>query len=230
MLSSKVLRINDLQDLKRIQFREFGSEGADEQSWVVAEPAGAGHPETAEEAFPAQDAVPVATPPDLEEQLAVAYRQGREAALQEERERLGSAADMLAQVLDEVTRLRGSLLRNSSHDMLRLVMSVARQVIHCEVRSDPQIILTTIERAMRAAVQADSYHIRVHPDDLARVAEHKPLFLAGISGLQNLTMQGDPAIARGGCLVESEFGEVDATIDSQLEEIRRNLLATLDQP
>jgi flagellar assembly protein FliH len=55
------------------------------------------------------------------------------------------------------------------------------------------------------------------------------LFLAAINGLQNLSFQADPAVGRGGCLLESEFGDVDATIDGQLDQIHRSLLATLDQ-
>jgi flagellar assembly protein FliH len=71
--------------------------------------------------------------------------------------------------------------------------------------------------------------VRVNPADLEVVTERKPLFVAAINGLQNLSFQADPAVGRGGCLLESEFGDVDATIDGQLDQIHRSLLATLDQ-
>ena len=55
------------------------------------------------------------------------------------------------------------------------------------------------------------------------VIEKKPLFIASISGLKNIIFEGDAAIARGGCLVESTLGQVDATLESQLAQIRQHL-------
>ena len=92
-----------------------------------------------------------------------------------------------------------------------------------------ELILTTIDKALRAAVRSDHYHIKVHPDDLALVTEKKPLFITSINGLESITVEGDPQIAQGGCLVESDLGAVDATIEGQLEEIRRTLLSTVEQ-
>jgi flagellar assembly protein FliH len=59
---------------------------------------------------------------------------------------------------------------------------------------------------------------------MAVVMEKKPLLMASISGLKNLTVEENSGITRGGCLVESELGQVDATIESQLEEIREKIL------
>jgi flagellar assembly protein FliH len=129
----------------------------------------------------------------------------------------------LAVAVEEISRLRESLLNNASQDMLRLVLTIARQIIHVELSVNSGIILGTIERALQAAVRADAYHLRVNGEDLALVTEKKPLFLARISGLQNITIEADLTVGRGGCRLESELGEVDASIESQLEVIRRTL-------
>jgi flagellar assembly protein FliH len=158
-----------------------------------------------------------------------AYAQGRQDGLDEARERFGRAADALGRGLEEVARLRESLLSGSSHDMLRLVMTVARQVVQTEISINQELVLKTIERALQAAVQADSHRILVAPEDLALVKEKKPLFLASIHGLKNVTIEADPSVSPGGCRLESELGEVDATVESQLEEIRRTLTAAIGE-
>ena len=142
--------------------------------------------------------------------------------------RLNEVLGALAEGFAELSRLRGKVLNNSTEDMLRLVLAVAEQVIHCEVKADPTIIVSTLHEALQAAIASDSYHVKVHPDDLAIVMEKKPLFMASISGLKNITLEADAAVEPGGCLVESELGQVDATIGGQLEEIRHRLLATVD--
>lgn len=236
MLLSRMIHPCDARDLKRLQLRDLG-EGMPADNFVPFEPVVAPEAEAARPSHaPAPPIEPqeqrAAAPASEEENrcaLEAAYRQGREDALREAREQFGHASDMLAQALEEVSQLRGSLLQNSSNDMLRLVMSIVRQVLHAEISVNPRIIAETIDRALKMAVRADYYHVRVNPADLEVVTERKPLFLAAINGLQNLSFQADPAVGRGGCLLESEFGDVDATIDGQLDQIHRSLLATLDQ-
>jgi len=147
------------------------------------------------------------------------------ASLREQQEQeLCSLLTTLALSLEELGRLREQILKNSTEDMLRLVLAVAEQVVHCEVTVNPEIIVETLQNALQSAISSDQYHVKVHPEDLALVMEKKPLFLASVSGLKNITLEGDECVSRGGCLVESELGRVDATIEGQVRELRQKLL------
>ncbi len=229
MHSSRVFRSEKSQTLKRIRFQEFGADGEvideglliDEESFCEASqpPSVQGTPLTETHSLP----------PNTGKQIEEAYLQGKEEGQQEIRLQFENSLELFARGIEEIGRLRSTLLQNSAQDMLRLVLSIARQVIHCEVSLNRELVLTTIEKALRAAVRCDHYHIKVHPDDLALVTEQKPLFVTSINGLENITVEGDPQIVRGGCLLESELGMVDATVDGQLEEIRRTLLSTVEQ-
>lgn len=232
---SKLIRSTNPQDLRPLQFRELGSDiPADHFHPLDHHHVPPSEPERGcdQAAMPEESAATPQPPSTIDHQreLEAAFRQGREDAQQEAREQFGHASDMLAQSLEEVSRLRGSLLQNSSNDMLRLVMSIVRQILHAETSVNPQIVIDTIERALNMAVRADYYHVRINPADMQLVTDHKPLFLASINGLKNLSFQPDPGISRGGCLLESEIGDVDATIDGQLDLIHRSLLATLERP
>jgi flagellar assembly protein FliH len=161
---------------------------------------------------------------DVESKIEEAYARGKREGSEKAEKCFGETAQAFSAALEDISRLRGSILRNSTDDMLRLVMAIAEQVISCTVELNPEIIHHTIVKALQAAVDSDVYHIKVHPDDMVVVMEKKPLLLAGISGLKNITVEASPEVTRGGCLVESDLGEVDATIESQLEEIRRKIL------
>ncbi len=102
-------------------------------------------------------------------------------------------------------------------------MAVAEQVIRRSVDVDPNVVLSIIENALQASVRSDSYRICINPADLEAVTKQKPLFLASISGLKNISFEADSSISPGGCRVDSELGDVDATIETQLESIRHAL-------
>ncbi len=219
MSLSKIYRGEEAKSLKSFQFMSFGT---DEMAPPLpAEPSAA-------------DPSPLVTPPpavaghsaqEVEEAYARGFREGLDSA----GERLESATQALAAALDEISRLRETLARNSRQDMLRLVMTVAEQVIRQQAAVDSGVVLKIIENALQESVRADHYRIRVNPADLAAVTEQKPLFLASISGLKNLHIEADASISAGGCRVDSEFGDVDATLETQLDTIRQALREALTQ-
>jgi flagellar assembly protein FliH len=147
---------------------------------------------------------------------------------EEAEQRLNDTTRTLGGAIVELSRLREKILKNSTNDMLQLVMAISRKVIQHEIQSREEVILNIITQAMHAAIKADEFHIKVNPDDFQVVTDNKPLFLASISGLNNITFEADPSIDRGGCLVESDLGQVDATIETKLDEIYQQLFKATD--
>lgn len=211
MSLSRIYRGADAAALEPFEFRSFGGDAAAGGKAPVAPGNAAPQP------------VPTGSGAASEQQLKEAYARGFQEGRAAGEERLDNAAQALAEALEEVTRLRESLARSSRRDMLRLVMAVAEQILRREVRADSQVVLQIIEHALQESVRADHYRVRVNPVDLQQVTERKPLFLASISGLKNLSIETDETISAGGCRVDSELGDVDATLETQLESIRAAL-------
>ncbi len=155
--------------------------------------------------------------------VEAAFARGRQNGIDSTEKQLATAAQALAMAAEELSRLRDSQAKNSSNDMLRLVFAVAEQIIGREVSADPAIVATIIEKALQASVRSDQYRIAVNPADLETVNQQKPLFLASVSGLKNLSIETDATITAGGCRVDSELGDVDATIETQLDTIKEAL-------
>ena len=221
---SKIYRGVEIAEVREFHFGSFGEGGtltaATAQAFVADLPARA---KTATGSPPAPAAAPAGSKKDSDE----AYARGQRDAMSAAAVRLESSAKALATALTEVSQLRIQMAQNSRDDMLRLVMAIAEQVIQREVSVHPDIITQVITEALKASVRADHYRIKVNPADLAAVNEHKPLFLASISGLKNLMIEADALVTAGGCKVESDLGEVDATLETQLAAIRQALQEAL---
>jgi flagellar assembly protein FliH len=214
---SKIYRGAEIAEIRDFHFSSFGEGGkvtGAVHAFVVDPPAKAKAPAGSSAPSPA-----VVTKKDIDE----AYARGQHDAMSATASRLESSAQALAAALKQVDQLRTQMARNSRDDMLRLVMAIAEQIIHREVSIHADIITQVIDEALKASVRADHYRIKVNPVDLAAVNEHKPLFLASISSLKNLMVEADPAVTAGGCKIESDLGEVDATLETQLVAIRQVL-------
>lgn len=148
-----------------------------------------------------------------------AYDEGRKDGVAATEEHLGQVTKALAAACSEINDLKETMLQRSSDDMLRLVLAIAQRVVQAELSISNDVIARTVQQAIQMAVSAEEFHIMVNPDDLQVVQEHKPLFIASLSGLSNIEFVSDKEISRGGCVLESPLGRVDATIEAQMEAI-----------
>ena len=88
--------------------------------------------------------------------------------------------------------------------------ALARQVVRGELAARPELVAAVAREAVGALLQsAQHIVVRVHPDDLPLVAQ---------GAAEDLERRGarlvaDAALARGGCVVESDIGSVDAGIE-----------------
>ncbi len=160
----------------------------------------------------------------IEEQ---AYQDGVAAGLKQAEDKLAQATNALTQAAQKLSTQSESIMQRSAEDMLHLVMAIARRIIQVEVNEHKETIVRIVQQTISAAVQAEEFHIRVNPEDLHILNEHKPLFIASLSGLSNIEFVSDGSITRGGCVLESSAGRVDATLETQLDEIFAHLKETM---
>ncbi len=157
------------------------------------------------------------------------YDKGLQDGLKQAEEQFLATLQSLQSILGDIDRLREDILKNSSEDMIRLIIAIARQVIRTEISIQPEIIVNTLGEALQVAVRSDECVVRIHPDDLEFVSSAKADFMSRINDLKNISIETDPRISRGGCVIESDYGKVDATVETQLEEIYQHLSASSDK-
>jgi len=91
-------------------------------------------------------------------------------------------------------------------------VSLARQVVRGELAANPQQVAAVAQEAIEALLlSARHVTVRVHPDDQPLVAQGA----AEILEARGARLVADAAVTRGGCIVESDIGIIDASIESR---------------
>jgi flagellar assembly protein FliH len=126
-------------------------------------------------------------------------------------------------LLRSMDDLKQEILALYEREIVELVLAVAEKVIHRTIRSDDAAIKGTVLSALKLAAEKSKATLRVNPEDVDYVEELRPEFFAAVKELKALTVTSDPSITRGGCLLESPYGDVDARIETQLEKIHQCL-------
>lgn len=109
--------------------------------------------------------------------------------------------------------------------IVELALEIAEKVIAKAVTEDPEIIASVLQRAKHEIVDARQIRIWLNPADFKILSELRPdLIKTGEEAGRTIEVAASDAVARGGCRLETESGLVDATVPTQIEEIRRQLL------
>jgi flagellar assembly protein FliH len=122
-------------------------------------------------------------------------------------------------LLRSLDDLREEILAHYEREITELVFVIAQKVIHREIRSDDAAIEGTVLSALKLAAEKSKATLRVNPADFDYVEELRPELFAAVKELKALTVTSDPSITRGGCLLESPYGDVDARVETQLDKI-----------
>lgn len=157
-----------------------------------------------------------------------AYRKGLEMGQAEGQKmafkRLEPLADTFLKALNEVESLRKTLTERHLMDLLEVVIAISEKIIHHEIHLAPDIILETIKAASVHLADADAVILRLHPSDYEYIREIEELLKDKLTGRKSISFVEDGGIDRGGVLIETELGTIDASIRSQIELIRDVLM------
>lgn len=151
-----------------------------------------------------------------EKGLSDGIRKGRDL---ERRETL-QARQAMSQIVKEMSVLKKNALENLEGEILQLTLAVAEKVIHLETATNREVIRGVLREAIKNVGDRESMKIRLHPQDFHFMMEIKSDFLQSFDGVRNVTFAEDESIQRGGAIIETVCGEVDARLDQQCSEIK----------
>jgi flagellar assembly protein FliH len=126
----------------------------------------------------------------------------------------------LAQTLEELSALRADMIRRTERQMVQLALAIASRLVHREITIDRGLLAGMARVALDRLGEHASATIRLHPDDYLAVTSVQTAPWAS----EQVRLVADPQVSRGGCLVQSDFGFMDASADAQIHELARLLL------
>jgi flagellar assembly protein FliH len=127
---------------------------------------------------------------------------------------------MAEQVVAQVRVAREEALASCERDLVELAFQIAEKVVRQRVAADPDATLGVLEHALRKAFVRDGLTVLCNPADLERLSGASEILQTRVGSLSGLSLIGDRRISQGGVVVRTDAGDIDATIESQLERLR----------
>lgn len=148
--------------------------------------------------------------------LAEARRVGHAEGLQAAH---GEATEIRARALAAAARVRAQAQR----EVATVALRVAEKLLASELATRPEVVVDVAAAAL-ALTRGAGLTLRAHPEDVAALAAARPRLLAALAEPCDVELRADAAVSRGGCVIETEAGTVDARLEVQLAALERALL------
>lgn len=109
-------------------------------------------------------------------------------------------------------------------EMIRLAVKIAEKIIGEELHSRPETIVSIARECLRTVRHELSLTLRVNPQDTDEVQRNLDSLTEVTGAGRRIQVVADPAVACGGCIVDSAVGVIDARLETQLKCLEEILL------
>ncbi len=158
-----------------------------------------------------------------EEGFRAGLAKGREQGYREYTDLLSEAR----QVIEISKQDYSKYLESSEEVILKLAMSVAEKVIGIHLSENPEDFAFLVKKAVREVKEHSNITIQINPNYYQVIVNQKEQLTAILNGETDLFIYPNEELNETDCVIESSFGKINASVDTQLSEIKEKLLALL---
>ena len=159
----------------------------------------------------------------LEAARAEGYAAGREEAAAEARSAISEAQVALQGAAQALVAEREALADATERAAVELALRLAAKVVGAQVATDPELVVEAVRGALRLLMDRERFTVLVNPADLEVVRDGLTAVVAELGGVEHFDVQAERRVSRGGAVVRTAEGEVDASLDGKLQRAREIL-------
>jgi flagellar assembly protein FliH len=165
---------------------------------------------------------------EAEEIREAARKDGNEkgftAGFEKGEEEVNRVVDRVHLILTKAIERRNEIIEESEGQLVQLVLQIAKKVIKVLSENQKNIVVNNVVQALRKLKSKADVIIKVNLSDLKTTTAHTKELIAKFERVSSITVMEDSTVDPGGCIIETDFGQIDARISSQLREIEEKIL------
>ena len=132
--------------------------------------------------------------------------------------------EQLHHIIDRTLEKRAEIIEESETQLINLVLMITKKVVKVISENQKNVVINNVIQALRKLKSRGEVLIKVNLEDVELTTDHVKDFMRMVDNVQSVTVVEDSTVDKGGCIIETDFGEIDARISSQLQEIEEKII------
>lgn len=143
--------------------------------------------------------------------------EGREQALAENRSLLETKVSHVDGILKDLEMMKTRIVADHEAHIMSMIQNIATRIAMREIKAEPKSILPVVLQVVADAQSDEQVTIRVSPDDYLFLEKAREITGKEAEALRRVKFEPADNITTGGCYLESNYGSIDATIETRVE-------------
>jgi flagellar assembly protein FliH len=162
----------------------------------------------------------------LKEAFEKGLEQGRAEMATTQQKQINNAVNAFETSINEMHRVRQHDIEQMEKETVRLALAIAKKIIGYETEHNT-VVQQVVKQAMEKVNDTRQLVIRLNPLDLDALQQAKHGLIPGDDPGNDFRFEADEGIQRGGCVIETNRGDIDARIDRQIKVVEALLVEQL---
>ncbi|MBU1153163.1 hypothetical protein KKB84_04235 [bacterium] len=159
----------------------------------------------------------------FEQAYAEGFKKGEDEGFKKGEDEATSLIHQMKEIITNAESKRCHIIKEAEEDIIELAVLIAKKIVKSELTTNREIVVKNVREALKRVAERDEITIKVNLTDLKLTKAHEEEFLRDVAGVKKINIKDDLTITPGGCKIETDFGGIDANLDTQLEEIKKSL-------
>lgn len=152
------------------------------------------------------------------------FKQGHDEGYSAGESEIGRLVDRLRKMVEAVMLRREEILKETEQQIIDLVILMTRKVVKIISETQKTTIMSNILASLKKVKARGTVALHVNLEDLRLATANVDEFIKRVENIQGITVVEDSTVEKGGCIVETDFGAIDARISSQLNELEDKIM------
>ena len=152
------------------------------------------------------------------------FEKGREEGFESGKNECSRLIERIHKIIESVQNKRQEILDTTEQQIVDLVILMTRKVVKIMSDNQKSVIMSNVVQALKKVKGRGDVTLRVNLSDVQLTTEHIQDFIERVEAIKGITVMEDSTVESGGCIVETDFGAIDARISSQLTELEEKIM------
>jgi len=152
------------------------------------------------------------------------FQKGRDESWEEGKAEVSRLVEQLHKIISAAIEKRGEIIDETETQIINLVLQISKKVVKVISENQKNVVINNCIQALRKLKSRGDVVLRVNLEDVKLTSEHIDDFMRMVENVRTITVMEDSSVDRGGCIIETDFGLIDARISSQFKEIEEKIL------
>jgi flagellar assembly protein FliH len=135
----------------------------------------------------------------------------------------------LQEGLSQLNNIRKETYQEVEKEVVELALAIAKQVICHEITLNRDTVVCVAREALAKVEDPGNIKIRMSPSDLKFIKETRSQLSDLIENIDNVTLEAEENVQSGGCIIETDLGEIDARIERQMQIVEESFRLAMDK-